>query len=98
MTNDLVPDAVTRLPTQQNGGVILDADGTMSVRYEIREDAVWADGTPISGDDFEFTLETILDPVNNANTTIYRDIIEFDIGAKTFEYTLEVPTIQYQLL
>ena len=49
-------------------------------------------------DDFEFTLETILDPVNNVNTTIYRDIIEFDVGAKTFEYTLEVPTIQYQLL
>ncbi len=98
MTNELVPDVVETLPTMENDGATLGADGTLTVRYVIREEAVWSDGTPITGSDLEFTLETILDPSNNVDTSVYEDIISYSADGKTFEYTLAIPTIQYQLL
>ena len=97
-TLELVPDVVTELPTTDNGGVTVNSDGTMTVRYQIRDEAVWADGVPISGDDFQFTLETILDPDSQANTTTYEDIVDSVAGPKTFEYTLSAPTVQYELI
>lgn len=33
-----------------------------TVTYKLREDAIWSDGTPITVDDIEFTLDYILDP------------------------------------
>lgn len=35
-----------------------------ALTYRIADDAIWSDGTPVSADDFLFTLETILDPRN----------------------------------
>ncbi|MCU0280985.1 MAG: ABC transporter substrate-binding protein [Acidimicrobiia bacterium] len=61
-TLEMIPDLVTELPTVANGGLTVNADGTETVRYQIREEAVWEDGTPISGEDFAFTLETIMNP------------------------------------
>ena len=92
----LVPDLVTTVPTVGNGGVVLDADGTMTVRYTIREEAQWDDGTPISGDDFQFTLDTILNPAHPISPGIYDNITTTTAGAKTFEFTLARPTVQYE--
>ena len=36
---------------------------TFCVRYNIRPEAAWADGTPVTAEDFVFTYETIVDPV-----------------------------------
>ncbi|MEA3502222.1 MAG: ABC transporter substrate-binding protein, partial [Actinomycetota bacterium] len=100
VTLTLIPELVTELPTTGNGGVTLNEDGTMTVRYVIKEEAQWEDGTPISGDDFLFTLETILDPDSPVGKTTYEDI-DIDtivVGDKTFEYTLAAPTTLYELL
>jgi peptide/nickel transport system substrate-binding protein len=35
---------------------------TFCVRYNIRQEAAWADGTPVTAADFVFTYETIADP------------------------------------
>ena len=35
---------------------------TFCVRYNIRPEAAWADGTPVTAEDFVFTYETIVDP------------------------------------
>ena len=61
-TLELIPELVTEIPTTSNGGVVVNEDGTMTIAYAIRDEASWDDGTPISGGDFQFTLETILDP------------------------------------
>ena len=98
VTDSLVPDIVVELPTLENGGASIGDDGSLTVRYEIRDDAVWADGTPISGQDIAFTLEVILDPANNVNTSVYEDIISHEADVKSFEYTLAVPTAQFELL
>ena len=99
-TLELIPELVTELPTTANGGVTLNDDGTMTVKYEIRDEAQWEDGTPISGADFLFTLETILDPDLPVDKSTYQDIITESIvvGAKTFEYTLAAPTSLYELI
>ncbi len=99
-TLSLIPELVTELPTIANGGVTLNDDGTMTVKYTIKDEAVWEDGTPISGDDFLFTLNTILDPDLPVDKTTYEDI-DLDsviVGAKTFEYTLAAPTALYELV
>jgi ABC-type transport system substrate-binding protein len=99
-TLDLVPDLVTELPTVANGGLVVNADGTETVHYQIREEAVWEDGVPISGDDFAFTLETIMNPDYPIQKSVYEDIIPESViaGDKTFEYTLAQPTVQAELL
>ena len=99
-TLELIPELLIELPTTANGGVTLNDDGTMTVRYEIKDEAVWEDGTPISGDDFMFTLETILNPDLPVDKSTYQDIDleSIVIGDKTFEYTLAAPTALYELL
>ncbi len=99
-TLEFVPELVTELPTVANGGVIVNADGTMTVKYQIRDDAIWSDGVPISGDDFQFTLETILNPDLPIFRAVYEDIVpgSWEAGPKTFEYTLAQPTLQYESL
>lgn len=56
-TLELIPELAVELPTVANGGVIVNDDGTMTVKWEIRDEAVWSDGAPITGRDFAFTLE-----------------------------------------
>ncbi|OFW52538.1 MAG: hypothetical protein A2146_07705 [Actinobacteria bacterium RBG_16_67_10] len=99
-TLELTPDVVTELPSVDNGGITVNADGTETIKYSIRDEAVWADGTPISGDDFQFTYDTIMDPELPISKTIYEDIIPESIvaGPKTFEFTLAAPTVQAEFL
>jgi peptide/nickel transport system substrate-binding protein len=98
-TLEFIPDLVTELPTVDNGGVILNADGTMTVRFAIRDEAQWEDGTPLTGADFQFTYDTIMNPDLPVDKTFYQDIIPESIvvGDKTFEYTLTAPTAIYEL-
>jgi len=99
-TLSLIPELLTELPTIANGGVILNDDGTMTVKYTIKDEAMWEDGIPISGDDFLYTYEIIMDPDLPVDKTTYEDI-DVDsiiVGDKTFEYTLAAPTALYELV
>lgn len=97
-TLELIPDLVTELPTVSNGGVVVNADGTMTVRYTIRDEAVWSDGTQITGDDFQYTLDIILDPDLPTFKATYEDIVDSNHTDKTFEYTLSAPTTQFETI
>ncbi len=44
-----------------------EADGTISMDFEIREEAVWDNNTPITGEDLAFTLKAIKNPKVNCN-------------------------------
>ena len=49
------------VPTLQNGGVRLTADGKkMDVTYKLRPGVVWSDGTPFTSKDVKFTWEYVL--------------------------------------
>lgn len=97
-TLELIPELVTELPTTANGGVEVNPDGTMTVVYEIRPEARWSDGRPVTGDDFEFTLETILDRDLPIDRAAYEGIISSEAAAGSFRITLTAPTIEYELL
>ena len=97
-TLELDPELVTELPTVGNGGVVINDDGTMTVNYQIRDEAVWSDGTPISGDDLQFTLDIIMDPDLPIDKTTYEDIVATEVGDKTFSYTLSQPSALYELI
>jgi peptide/nickel transport system substrate-binding protein len=100
-TLDRVPEVVVDLPTVSNGGVAVDEDGTMTVTYVLRDEAVWSDGVPISGEDLAFTVEAALSVEEDAEfETPYTDvgIIGMEPGDKTFTMTLRNPTIAYETL
>lgn len=100
-TLELIPEVVTEIPTVGNGGVVVNEDGTMTVNYTIRDEAVWEDGVPISGDDFAFTLEILQDPDTNLPyqvDDVYGWIETSEAGPKTFSMTLNRPTILYEQL
>ncbi|MCL1599041.1 MAG: ABC transporter substrate-binding protein [Actinomycetia bacterium] len=59
-TWEKIPDVVKDLPSR-SGGVTLNDDGSMNVRYEIADDAMWSDGEPITGFDLAFTAAAMRD-------------------------------------
>ena len=100
-TYEFEPDVIMETPTLGNGGLVENGDGTLTVHYSIRPEAVWADGMPISGEDFAFTYEIAMDPETDEYwrdfyALVVPDSIEF--GPKTFSYTLEAPTPAWQRL
>jgi peptide/nickel transport system substrate-binding protein len=50
----------TTPPTTAPEAVEGDCPGAFCVKYNIHPDATWADGTPVTADDFAFTYETIM--------------------------------------
>ncbi len=64
---NVFPELATELPTQANGGVLLDEEaGTMSVTWKMRTDVKWQDGKPVTADDVVFTYEAIANPETGA--------------------------------
>ncbi len=100
-TLELIPEVVTTLPTVANGGVVVNADGTMTVQYRVRDEAVWADGIPISGYDFQFTLDTLLELEQTSDARLgytAARVVRSAAQDKTFSMTLESPTLQFEQL
>lgn len=55
--NNYALGIVTEIPSKENGTL---TESPFSVTYEIEEDAVWEDGTPITGEDVKFTHDAII--------------------------------------
>ncbi|MFZ5909470.1 MAG: peptide ABC transporter substrate-binding protein [Chloroflexota bacterium] len=64
---NVFPELAMELPTQANGGVVIDEEaGTMSVTWKMRTDVKWQDGQPVTADDVIFTYEAISNPETGA--------------------------------
>lgn len=67
-----VPDALTRIPTVENGDVARDG---LTLRYRLRRNMLWHDGEPVTCRDLRFTWQAVMNPHNNVVTTDgYKDI------------------------
>ena len=72
-TGNLVPVLAKALPEI----VFIDTGeyaGGLSMTFEIREEAVWDNGTPVTGADYEFTMKMFRNPVGKhkiADNTLY---------------------------
>jgi ABC-type transport system substrate-binding protein len=96
---EAVPDVVTEFPSLENGGLVENPDGTVTVRLEIRPEAVWEDGVPISGEDFAFTYELLSLPENLQHYGYeYLDPDSLVVGPKSFQFTLTSPGLVWQSL
>lgn len=72
ISTKLEPILITELPEKQ----VL-PDGTVAFDLEIRQDATWPDGSPVTGYDYEFTIKAINHPgVNAANYRSYTQAIK----------------------
>ncbi len=58
----LAAQAAERVPTIDNGGVVINADGSMQVSWTLREGLFWADGIAVTADDFIFGWQLMKDP------------------------------------
>jgi peptide/nickel transport system substrate-binding protein len=97
---ELFLELAAELPTQENGGVVVDEDAwTMDVTWTMRDDVFWADGEPVTANDLVFTWDAIADPETGiwAEGIDYTDSIEL-IDDYTFvvHYNGVYPNYQMQ--
>ena len=93
----LLPQAATSVPTLDNGGVKLAADGTMQVTWQLKEGLFWADGVPVTSADFVFGWQLCKDPalevVDRAGAVRVQSIAAVD--DRTFIVTWKEPYAYY---
>jgi peptide/nickel transport system substrate-binding protein len=71
-----VPDAVTEVPTIENGDVSRDG---LTLRYKLRPHMRWHDGAPVTCADLAFTWRVMVNPHNNVITSDgFNDIRSID--------------------
>jgi peptide/nickel transport system substrate-binding protein len=71
-----VPDAVSEIPTVENGDVSKDG---LTIRYKLRHNIKWHDGEPLTCADMAFTWQVMINPKNNVVTTDgWKDIKNVD--------------------
>src|SRR5256885_15976018 len=54
---NVVPLLAAEVPTPENGGVAMRADGGMDVTWKLRPNVRWHDGTPFTSADVKFTVD-----------------------------------------
>ncbi len=57
-----VPVLATSVPTIENGGIVPNADGGMTITYRLREGVKWHDGAPFTSADVAFTWDAVRNP------------------------------------
>lgn len=57
------PKLATEVPTVENGGIKLSADGKkMDITFKLRPGVLWSDGAPFTSEDVKFTWLALKDP------------------------------------
>ena len=89
ITYELIPVLIKALPkiTKFTEG---ENAGLVAYEYEIREEATWADGSPVTGKDYLFTVKAMFNPHKRSQyTSQFKDIKKIEIdGANPKRFTL----------
>jgi ABC-type transport system substrate-binding protein len=88
------------IPNVSDGEPVLEQEDPQVVRYTIRDDAVWDDGSPITSADAQATLAYIQDPASGVEATeVYRRVGSLEVVDDTeFRVTFSEPLPQYRAL
>ena len=70
--NATVPELITEIPTQRNGGISKDGK---TITWHLRHNVKWSDGAPFDADDVIFSTKQVLNPANNVESTDGWDLI-----------------------
>jgi peptide/nickel transport system substrate-binding protein len=73
--NFVASPLLTEAPTLDNGGI---TQSPFTVTYRLNPDANWADGSPITSADFDFTWRAIINTKGTYTTVGYSDIKSID--------------------
>jgi peptide/nickel transport system substrate-binding protein len=69
-----VPLLAQEIPTADNGGI---SEDNRTITVQLREDAAWSDGTPVTAADFVFTYDMIMDDRNTVlSRSPYDEFVE----------------------
>lgn len=68
-------------------------DAAMRITYDIAEDAVWNDGTPITAADFECTYNAVMNTVGSLSTVGYDQITSIAQGDSEKQVVVEFSTV-----
>jgi peptide/nickel transport system substrate-binding protein len=79
----VVPDLASRWSASEDG---------RTWTFELREDAFWHDGQPVTASDVAFTIHTLQDPdYAGPRSTSWSGVSAEAIGERTVRFTLETP-------
>lgn len=99
--NSYIPVLAKEIPTLENGGVVENADGTVTMTWQLQEGVQWHDGEPFSSADVCFTWSFIVSEAGAAvyNQTEYLHITGCDDSdPNTVVFTWEGPYAPYASL
>ena len=60
-----IPDLALQVPTYANGGISKDGK---TITFHLRKGARWADGAPLTANDWIFTYHAVMNPANNTKS------------------------------
>ncbi|MCH7993848.1 MAG: hypothetical protein IIB57_05310, partial [Planctomycetes bacterium] len=100
-TGELMPWIVERIP-RLGDGLEVAADGVVTVTYTVREEAVWEDGTPVTGADLAFTHELIMRFADQTavDTSVHElvDTGSMTVDGRSVTFRLTTPDTTYERL
>lgn len=77
---EFIPVLAKSVPTVANGGVEVSGGG-MTVTVDLKADANWSDGTPVTSNDILFTLQVVMDDANPVKSRDgYELITDIDVS------------------
>ena len=80
------PDLATDIPTIANGGVVVPGagDDAMTVTWTLKPDLRWSDDAPLTGQDFRYAWEWVLDPDNaDVLRSGWQDVNDWQCASET---------------
>ena len=63
---EIMPDLAVEIPTTENGGKVVNDDGTVTYTFTLRENALFHDRKPVRAEDVKFSLERAADPATQS--------------------------------
>ena len=99
--NTYVPVLAKEIPTLENGGIVENEDGTVTMTWNLQEGVKWHDGEPFTSADVCFTLDFIQSEPGQEvyNQTDYMGITSCDMpDDNTVIFTWDKPAANYVTL
>ena len=74
------PNLATEIPTEENAGKAVNADGTVTYTFHLRPGLLFHDNKPVTADDVKFSIERAADPATQSLVSQFflGDIAGFD--------------------
>ncbi len=96
-TRAIVPDVLAAIPSPEAGSVVDLGDGSIEVTATVDAQARWSDGSPITGDDLAYTIQTATDPDLPIRPDVARryrgvDLSSLDVHGRSLTFRMAAST------